>query len=189
MVVCVCVAAAVAVATTADVASSYTSTSTAAAAGPAAAAVATVASAASASASVCSVAGSMAGSGSLDGPTSAASVSPPTAGFWFWQVVVRRGHFGSRPTMIPSRPNHNCNLCLLPDLVSARLALTSVSLPREPRWEQHWWVCVHCHGRSPHWCCRHFCCLRQRLVSSCIRQRLVSSSCGPLDLAVEACMA
>ena len=181
MAACVCVAAAAAPA--ADVASSDTSTA-------AAAAVATVASAASASASVCSVAGSMAGSGSLDGPTSAASVSPPTAGLWFWQVVVRRGHFGSRPTMTPSRPNHNCNLCLLPDLVSARLALTSVSLPREPRWEQHWWVCVHCHGRSPHWCCRHFCCLRQRLVSSCIRQRLVSSSCGPflVDLAVEACM-
>ena len=101
MAACVCVAAAVA--TAADVASSYTSTSTAAAAGPAAAAVATVASAASASASVCSVAGSMAGSGSLDGPTSAASASPPTAGLWFWQVVAGRGHFGSRPTM-----THHC---------------------------------------------------------------------------------
>ena len=94
MAACVCVAAAAAPA--ADVASSDTSTA-------AAAAVATVASAASASASVCSVAGSMAGSGSLDGPTSAASASPPTAGLWFWQVVAGRGHFGSRPTM-----THHC---------------------------------------------------------------------------------
>ena len=180
MAACVCVAAAAAPA--ADVASSDTSTA-------AAAAVATVASAASASASVCSVAGSMAGSGSLDGPTSAASASPPTAGLWFWQVVAGRGHFGSRPTMTPSRPNHNCNLCLLPDLVSARLALTSVSLPREPRREQHWWVCVqqcvHCHGRTPHCYCRNHCCIRQRLVSSCPWHG-TPSSCGPFLVDLEA---